>query len=65
MLGTDPDMVALTLTVGFARQLIEGQAERADWQALTEALVENHTPQQLANMLTGAATLLAKAAVRR
>lgn len=60
MIGTDPDMLALTVTIGHARQLIDSSADTADWQALTDALLETHTPEQLANMLTGAATLIAR-----
>lgn len=60
MIGTDSDMLALTVTIGHARQLLDSGADAADWQALTNALVETHTPKQLANMLTGAATLIAR-----
>jgi hypothetical protein len=53
-------MLALTVTIGHATQLIQAGASTEDWDALTAALVAKHTPDQLANMLTGAATLLAR-----
>ena len=60
-LAEDPDLIALAVTVGLAADLIQTRASAAGWDALTAALVEEHTPQQLANMLTGAAALLARA----
>lgn len=60
-LAEDHDLIALAVTVGLASDLIRGGASGAGWDALTAALVEEHTPEQLANMLTGAAALLARA----
>lgn len=60
-LAEDPDLIALAVTVGLASDLIQSRASAAGWDALTAALVEEHTPGQLANMLTGAAALLARA----
>ena len=58
---TDPDLHRLALTIGFTRDLIERHAPTQEWEALTHALLEEHTPEQLANMLTGAATIIARA----
>ena len=57
---TDPDLHRLALTIGFTRDLIERHAPTQEWEALTHALLEEHTPEQLANMLTGAATIIAR-----
>ncbi|MDR7113893.1 hypothetical protein J2X03_003795 [Microbacterium trichothecenolyticum] len=59
-LAGDPDLHALVLTIGLVSQLTTGHAPTADWDALTAALVAEHTPVQLARMLTGAAALIAR-----
>ena len=58
---TNPDLRALTLTVGLCRELVDADAKPAAWTDLTRALVAEHTPEELANMLTGACTILARA----
>lgn len=63
-LDTDnPDLHALVLTVGFAQELIDQNATSEQWIELTTALHEEHTPEQLANMLTGAAAIIAKSGI--
>lgn len=57
---TDPDLQALTLTVGICHHLTTTHATPDEWAALTRTLATEHTPAQLANMLTGACTLLAR-----
>lgn len=57
---TDPDLQALTLTVGICHQLTTTQATHEQWDELTRTLATEHTPAELANMLTGACTLLAR-----
>lgn len=57
---TDPDLLALVVTIGHAVKLTTDQAPTEHWQALTDALIAEHTPEQLASMLTGAAALLAR-----
>lgn len=57
---TDPDLTALLVTVGYAGQLTTAHATTEEWDALTSALVAEHTPEQLAHMLTGAAALIAR-----
>ena len=57
---TDPDLHRLALTIGFTRDLIDREAPTQEWEALTHALLEAHTPEQLANMLTGACTIIAR-----
>lgn len=57
---TNPDLLALTVTVGFAGDLIQRDATSDEWVALTTALLEEHTPAELANMLTGACAVIAK-----
>lgn len=59
---TNPDLHHLVLTIGFARDLTNRAAPTQEWEALTRALVDEHTPEQLANMLTGAAALIARSA---
>lgn len=59
-LAEDPDMQALVLTLGHTAQLTDSGATPTEWEALTAALVAEHTPEQLANMLTGAAALIAR-----
>jgi hypothetical protein len=59
-LADDPDAHAFVLTIGLASQLTAGHASAAEWDALTAALVAEHTPTQLANMLTGAAAIIAR-----
>lgn len=64
MVHLNPDLEALAITVGHAHDLLTTNAPTEHWAALTDALVETHTPHQLANMLTGAATLLARTGAR-
>ena len=59
---SNPDLHALALTVGHATELLERDAPADHWEALTSALVAEHTPEQLANMLTGACALIARTA---
>ncbi len=59
-IADDQDMQALVVTVGLAAQLTQAQATTAEWDALVDALVAEHTPAQLARMLTGAAALIVK-----
>lgn len=56
----NPDLHSLTVTIGLASQLLTETAGPAEWAALTAVLVDDYTPTQLANMLTGACTLIAK-----
>ncbi len=56
----NPDLHALMLTVAHASALVTTRATTDQWAALTGALVAEHTPQQLANMLTGACALIAR-----
>lgn len=60
----DPDLQALTLTVGHAAELLRDRADTPAWDALTQVLVDQHTPEQLASMLTGAAALIARTQTR-
>ena len=60
---TDPALHALTLTVGIASSLVTSGATSEEWAALTAALLAEHTPAELANMLTGAAALIARTTV--
>lgn len=55
-----PDAQALALTVSLCHQLTTTHATPDEWAALTRTLETEHTPTQLANMLTGACTLLAR-----
>lgn len=57
---SNPDLLALAVTVGLASELITEHATPDRWAALTDALVAEHAPTQLANMLTGAAALIAR-----
>lgn len=57
----DPDLQALLVTVGLASALTDSGAGTAEWQALTDALLAEHTAPRLASMLTGACALLARA----
>lgn len=54
------DMLALAVTLGHAKQLTLDHGTPDDWDALTRALLAEHTPEQLANMLTGAAALIVR-----
>lgn len=56
----DPDLLALVVTVGHASSLLTNDGTPEEWAALTSALLSEHTPAQLANMLTGACALLAR-----
>ena len=58
---TNPDLQALILTIGITRQLTQTGATTAEWDALTTALETEHTPHQLATMLTAATALIARA----
>ena len=58
---TNPDLQALILTIGITRQLTQTGATTAEWDALTRALEAEHTPAELAHMLTAAAALIARA----
>lgn len=54
------DMLALAVTLGHAKQLTQAHGTPDEWDELTAALVAEHTPEQLANMLTGAAALIVR-----
>lgn len=60
---SDPNLLALAVTIGHARDLIITSAPSDHWRALTAALVAEHTPDQLAEMLTGACALIARPTV--
>lgn len=57
---TDPDLLALVVTIGHVSKLSKDKAPPAHWDALTSALVAEHTPEQLASMLVGACALVAR-----
>lgn len=57
---TNPDLHALIVTIGHARELTQTNATPDQWQALTDTLTTEHTAAELANMLTGAAALIAR-----
>ena len=63
--NTDPDLIALMVTVGHASHLLTHDGTPTEWAALTAALESEHTPAQLANMLTGAAALIARTTTAR
>jgi hypothetical protein len=56
----NPDLLALTVTIGHASELIRNDATPDEWAAFTEAIATEQTPAELANMLTGACTILAR-----
>jgi hypothetical protein len=56
----NPDLQALMLTYTHVGELMRMNATPDQWAALTDALVAEHTPDQLANMLVGACTIHAR-----
>jgi hypothetical protein len=62
--ATDPDLHALLTTIGHATELTVAKAPAHHWDALTSALLAEHTPEQLASMLTGAAALIARGSIQ-
>ena len=63
-LTTSYDMLTLTVTIGHAAQLTANEATTEEWNALTDALLAEHTPEELANMLTGACAIIARTGAR-
>lgn len=62
MVHLTPDAQALTVAVGLAAQLTATDAPPEAWDSLTAALLAEHTPEQLAGMVTEAAALIVRTA---
>ena len=58
MVHLTPSAQALTVTVGLASQIVKTGAPPEAWESLTAALVAEHTPEQLARMVTEAVALI-------
>lgn len=60
--ATREDTAALAVTVGLTAELMQRNAPAEEWDAMRAVLVEQHTPEQLAGILTQAAALLVSTA---
>lgn len=57
---SSPDLQALLLTYRHVGELRRTDAPSEHWDALARALVAEHTPEQLANMLLGSCAIHAR-----